>query len=124
MGADVGDVRHPRLVGHFHRELLLQHIGGSHRRCPAPRVGTPAVTPLGLQAFLLEQLGHPVFAALLTQVTHVQGELAVTVNPTAFQPGVLEQAQQPAVVLGAGTFRLCLPGVVPAGVQPQDTAHT
>ena len=27
VSADVGDVRHPRLVGHFHRELLLQHIG-------------------------------------------------------------------------------------------------
>ena len=27
VSADVGNVRHPRLVGHFHRELLLQHIG-------------------------------------------------------------------------------------------------
>jgi hypothetical protein len=42
---------------------------------------------------LLEQLGHPVFAAPLAQVTHVQGEFAVTVHPTAFQPGVFEQTQ-------------------------------
>jgi hypothetical protein len=55
--------------------------------------GTSAVTPLSLQAFLLEQLGHPVFAAPLAQVTHVQGEFAVTVHPTAFQPGVFEQTQ-------------------------------
>lgn len=63
-------------------------------------------------------------AASFTQITHIQGQLVITIDATALQPSLLEQAQQPAVVKRAVAFWLGLPGVVTAGMPPEHAAHS
>ncbi len=62
-------------------------------------------------------------AAALTQITHVQHELAVAANTTAFQPGLFEQAQQALVVVGLISLGLLPPGAVAAGMHYHDFAE-
>lgn len=38
-------------------------------------------------------------AAALTKITQVMGNLAIAIDTTAFQPGLLDQAQQTQVIL-------------------------
>src|SRR3970282_1875558 len=48
---------------------------------------------------------------------------AVPVNPPAFQPVLLDQAEDARVILGPRRHRRAPPGVVPAGVQAEHPAH-
>ena len=55
-------------------------------------------------------------AAALTQITQIIGDLAIAIDPAAFQPGLLDQADQALIFLLARRVRLGFPGVVAAGM--------
>jgi len=115
--------RRPGLIGLRHGELALQVVGRDDRRLATTHTRATAIAGLRAQSFEFEQSGHPVFAAGLAQIAHVQGQLAVAVHAAALQPRVLEQAQQPLIVLGTRAHRIGLPGVVAAGMHRHDLAH-
>lgn len=98
MRGDVSDVGDPNLVGRVNAELLLQQVGRHHGSRSTSWAWPLTVATLRLQAFVSQQLGNPVPAAVLAQVTHVQGQLAIAINTTALEPCLLEQTQQPAVI--------------------------
>ena len=116
MGSDVGDVSDPGLIGLIHLELTLQVVWRDHRGLTASQSRPAAVARLRSQTFDLEQPRHAMLAATLTQVAHVQRELAVAVDTATLQPCLLEQAQKSLIVLGPWTLRRCLPRIVAAGM--------
>jgi hypothetical protein len=81
------------------------------------------VADLGLNAILMRQPFNAAFATQLAQIPKVVVYLAITIHATAFQPRLLDQAQQAPVLNGAWRVRLEQPGVVPAGVNVQYTAQ-
>ncbi len=60
----------------------------------------------------------------LAQLTQVVVDLAVAVDPAAFQPGMLDQSEQALIFLLACGFRLGQPGVVTAGMYLEGLAET
>ena len=62
---DVGDVRHPRLIGLGYRELTLQQVGDQHVRL-GNRDMTYAIAVERVQAVLAHESSNPVLAAGLT----------------------------------------------------------
>jgi len=63
-------------------------------------------------------------AALLSKLTQVVMDFAVTIDATALQPGVLDQTQQPLIILSSCRLRLSQPGVVTAGMYFKGQAQT
>src|SRR5574343_34235 len=128
MSDDVGDISHPHLVRRRYIKVLFQPIGGDHRRAPIA-VSTTTIADLGAQPFLPHQTINAVLAAALTEVTQIVGDLAVAIDATAFQPGVLDQAEQTLIFLGTRRGRIGSPGVVAAGMnghhmaQPANRIH-
>lgn len=59
----------------------------------------------------------------LPQFTQAVVNLAIAVDPTAFQPGMFDQPEQALIFLGAHGFRLGQPGVVTAGMHFQGLAE-
>src|SRR5690606_11544596 len=114
IGADVGDVGDPDLVRFTDVELPLQAIGRSHRWLATVIAGTPTIAGLRAQSFSPHQASHAVPATGLPQLTQVVVDLAITVDPTAFQPGMFDQSEQALIFLGAYRFWLDQPGVVTA----------
>src|SRR5574343_1092779 len=56
------------------------------------------------------------FAAALAQIAQVMCNLAITIDATALQPGLLDQPQQPLIILLAKRRRFRLPGVITTGM--------
>ena len=103
--------------------MALQVIGGNQGWLSTTHSWPSAIARLRTQAFQLEQPCHAMLAAALSKVTHIQCQLAVAINTTALEPCLLEQAQQPLVVLGPRTLRCRLPRIVATGVQLHYLAH-
>ena len=95
VGSDVRDVGDPGLVGLGHREPTLKVIGRDHCWLATSYAWPATIACLRAQALAFEQTRHPVLAATLTEVTHVQRQLAVAIDATTFQPCLLEQPEQP-----------------------------
>ena len=72
---------------------------------------------------MAQQFGNAMPAAMLTQVTHIQSQLAIAIDAATLQPSLLEQAQQPVVISDSFAFWMGFPCVVAAGVQLQHAAH-
>lgn len=60
----------------------------------------------------------------LPQFTQVVVDLSIAMDATAFQPRMLDQAEQALILLGAYDFRLAQPGVRTAGMHRKGLAET
>lgn len=123
MGTDVGDVGDPTLVRLGRRELAQQVVWRNHGRLANAHAGSASIVGLRAQPFELEQSCHTMLAAALTQIAHVQRQLAIAVHTATLEPSLLEQARQPQIVLGSWAVWLSPPGVVAAGVHLYHLAH-
>ncbi len=123
MRSDIGDVGHPGGVRLRDIELALQVVRRDNRRTPALVSLVLLVADLGLDVILMRQPFNAAFTARLAQIPQVVVNLAVTIHATAFQPRLLDQAQQSPVLDGAWRVRLEQPGVVSAGMNSQHSAH-
>ena len=111
------DIRYANLIGRFDIEVLFQLILG-HDRWLAVAVRSTAITHLCPQTLLLDQAIEPMLAASLANSTQVMSELAITIDTTAFQAGLLDQAQQSLITLLAKRRWHRLPGVITTGMKP------
>src|SRR5690606_9722102 len=91
MGADVGDVGHPRMIGRGYIELLLQEVRGHQAGAPASIAWPELVTRLGSQLLLTHQSRTRVFTAALTHVVQIMGHLAVSIDMSAVLPTMANQ---------------------------------
>src|SRR5690606_13862733 len=100
MGADVGDVGHPRLIGRGHVELLLQEVLCHQAGAPASVTRPTLVTRLGAQPVLAHQPRHPMPATDLAQISQVVGHLAIAVDWTTVVPALADRPPEPPAVQG------------------------
>src|SRR6476619_1507450 len=123
MGADISDVGHPNPVRRDHIELLLHVIRRCHRWLAITLSMPTPIAGLGTQYFIAHQAVDTMLAAALAQITQVVGNLAITIDAATFQPGLLDQPQQPLILpLPCRDWR-CAPGIVAAGMHFHHPAH-
>lgn len=77
---DVGDVRHPRLIGLEYRKSTLQHVGDQHMWL-GNRDMTYAVAVERVQAVLAHESSNPVPAAGLTALAQIQEYPGGAIDP-------------------------------------------
>src|SRR6188474_1657723 len=123
MGTDVSDVGHPHPVRLGHIEPLLHTIGRRHRGLAITPSMPPAIAGLGMQSFIAHQAVDTMLAAALAQITQVVGNLAITIDAATFQPGLLDQPQQPLILPLPRRDWRCAPGIVAAGMHFHHPAH-
>src|SRR6478736_10008053 len=115
MGADISDVGHPNPVRRDHIELLLHVIRRCHRWLAITLSMPTPIAGLGTQSFIAHQAVDTMLAAALAQITQVVGNLAITIDAATFQPGLLDQPQQPLILPLPRRDWRCAPGIVAAG---------
>lgn len=76
----------------------------------------PAIADPRAQPFRLHEPIDAVLAAALAEIAQIFGDLAIAIEATAFQPGLLDQAGEALIFLLAGRGRVGVPGVVAAGM--------
>ena len=96
----LGDVSDPDQVRRLNVELLLQTIRGGDRRF-AIMAFAAAVASLRTQAFCAHQAIDAVLAAALAQVAQIVADLAIAIDPSALEPGLMHQRAHASVVLAA-----------------------
>ncbi len=83
----------PDLIRLADIELPLQPIGCSHRRFASVIARSPTIAGLRTQPLHSHQAGYAMPATGLAQFTQIIVNLAIAIDPTAFQPGVLDQPE-------------------------------
>src|SRR5690606_24840692 len=109
--ADIGDVRHPRVVGLRGGELSLQEVRDQDGRL-ADGPATDAIAVQGTQVRLTHQTGNAVFAAGLAGFTQVEENARRAIDPVARDERSPYQPQQAGVLLSAIRNWLQQPSVV------------
>jgi len=89
MGSDIGNVSHPSLVRLLGLEVAIQVIGRNVGRLSAVITFVSFLTTLSADTFRPHQSVHPIFAALLTKVFEIQGDISVAVYTITFEPRLL-----------------------------------
>src|SRR5690606_3661930 len=84
MCLDISDVCDPCGVRRTHSKLLLEQVRRNDGRSTPLRPWSLAVPSLRLESFATQQPCNPVPAARLTQLSHIQSQLAVAVNAATF----------------------------------------
>src|SRR5690606_16775710 len=110
MGADVGDVSHPRLIGRAYVKLLLQEVLGHQAGAPASIAWPALVTRLGAQVILPHEPCHPVPAAALTQIPQIVGDFTVAVDLTAVVPALADEPYESSILQGTSAVWRTAPG--------------
>lgn len=85
MGANLGDVCHPELVGGINIKLPVQGIVGHDSRTATIRAGLLFVTNLGPYARQTGQTPRPIGADVFTKVARIIMQLAV--HPSRYAAG-------------------------------------
>lgn len=98
VGANVGNVCDPRLIGLLGIKILLEVVLGNVGDL-ATFIAWLPVANLCFKSFLFHQSGNTVPATGLTLFTQVLVDLTITIDATAFKPELLDESQQSFVIL-------------------------
>jgi hypothetical protein len=91
VGLDVGDVRHPDLVGRIDLELPIQGVGCDNSRLSTISSGTALVADLGGDARKTSQPGDTILGNLFPLIAQIVSELAVAIDLATVRPGLPDQ---------------------------------
>src|SRR5574343_735459 len=72
---------------------------------------------------MFHQAIDPMLAAPLPKITQVMGNLAIAIHAAAFQPGLLDQAAQPLIILLPRRCGVGFPGVIAARMNRHHVAE-
>ncbi len=122
MGPDVGYVRYPTLIRSIRTELSLEPVGrydtGLAFACPrAP------VPDLSRYPGTIHQSPDPVHSALLSGITQIEMDLAITIDAARLKPELFDLSRQSQIYLVALRIRLLKPGVKATGMNIQHPAE-
>lgn len=109
MSSDVGYIGSSPIIRIPKFKYAVQMIGTYVGRLAALIAFVPIVPALSADALGFHETLHPVFAASLPEILEVQSDVPAAAHATAFQPGLLDQANQPAVGSGARNFWILQP---------------
>ena len=121
---DIGDIGDPMRVRRRHRELPVEPVWRHRRRKPAARPRSAAIADLCFESFGPHQAIDPVLSAGFSQDPKVASHLAIAVDCTALEPGVLHQSRQPAIFLRPVTHRCRQPRIEARALHAQDPASS
>ncbi len=79
MGSDISDVSHPSLVRLLSLKVVIQVVGRNVGRLSAVITFVTFLTTLSADTFRRHRSVHPIFAALLTEIFEIQGDISVAV---------------------------------------------
>lgn len=116
VSADICEISYPRLVRLVYFKFSIQNVRRYVAKVATFKPSVPFVTTLRAQTGLLHDSVNAIFAASLTVVFHVQRDGPVAIGKTAFNPELLNLAQQALIFYSSGTIRLLLPCVKTTGM--------
>src|SRR6056297_1994319 len=136
IGPNVGDVRHPDLIGPGRLEALLQPVLRHHRGLAAISAGTTPVADLRSNSGQRRQQGNTVLRDAFTLVAQIVRQLApygdcqqsptgqwIAIDLATLCPGLPDQLGLTCILLRAMAQRLLEPCIEAGEVDPQHPAH-
>ena len=123
VGANLGDIGDPKLVGGIHVERPIQGIVRPDGRATTIRSGLLFVTNLGPYARQTGQASRPVGRDVLAHVAQIIVQLAVSEDLTTFLPSCLDKLGLPLILQRPSGEGLAQPCIRAARMNQQHPAH-
>ena len=123
VGADICEIRDPRLVLALNLELTIQRVWSDVTDATAFKTSVALIAPRRADFRITHDPVDTVFATVFTVIFEVFCDVAIAIGTAAFKPELFDQAKKPLVFKGSWATRAFKPGIKATAVNAENTAH-